>query len=375
MHCDAYDEGRCRSCSLLPLSIKLQLAGKLNQARDLLDPEGQAQWLETVSGPEAGFRNKAKMVVAGTVEAPVLGILDTSGHGVDLTDCPLYPKTIQDCFPDLIDFIKLARLEPYDVPNRRGELKYLLLTVAEQSGELMLRLVLRSTEALARIRKHLPDLLTALPGLRVVSVNIQPRHMAVIEGEREIILGPDETLPMQVNDIRLHLRPGSFFQTNTVVAAALYRQARDWVSELNPASLWDLYCGVGGFALHCADGQRQVIGIERSHEAILSARRSRAERGLDRVEFATGDAADFVRTAQVTPALVIVNPPRRGLGEALSCDLNRHGPAHILYSSCNATTLARDLAWLDRYVLRKARLFDMFPHTAHYEVCVLLERL
>ena len=34
---------------------------------------------------------------------------------------------------------------------------------------------------------------------------------------------------MRVGDVTLLLGPRSFFQTNTTVAAALYRQARDWV--------------------------------------------------------------------------------------------------------------------------------------------------
>jgi len=54
---------------------------------------------------------------------------------------------------------------------------------------------------------------------------------------------------MRVNGLDLHLRPQSFFQTNTEMAAELYRTARDWVGELGQGRVWDLYCGVGGFAL------------------------------------------------------------------------------------------------------------------------------
>src|SRR5690606_34844827 len=110
----------------------------------------------------------------------------------------------------------------------------------------------------------------------------------------------------------LHLRPASFFQTNTEIAAGLYRQARDWVDEAGAGSVWDLYCGVGGFALHVAAPGRTVHGIEISPAAIESARLSAAEAGLADVTFAVGDAMALpVGTA---PDVVIVNPPRRGLG-------------------------------------------------------------
>ena len=56
----------------------------------------------------------------------------------------------------------------------------------------------------------------------------------------------------------MHLRPQGFFQTNTYIAAALYRQARQWINDVDPESIWDLYSGVGGFALHCASEGRTV---------------------------------------------------------------------------------------------------------------------
>src|SRR5690606_8746611 len=90
-----------------------------------------------------------------------------------------------------------------------------------------------------------------------------------------------------------------FFQTNTVVATELYRQARAWVDEVGPASLWDLYCGVGGFALHCAAPGRAVTGIEISAEAVVAASRTaerlRAGAGRDR---ARGVATELYRQAR-----------------------------------------------------------------------------
>ena len=162
-----------------------------------------------------------------------------------------------------------AGLAPYDISARSGELKHVLVTESP-AGELMVRWVLRSTEAEARIRKHLPWLLEAVAGLRVVTLNVQPAHAALLEGEREVVLTAHGTLPMQVNGLILHLGPRSFFQTNTDVAASLYRAARAWVDELAPASVHDLYCGVGGFALHLAAPRRTVTGIEISPEAVAA---------------------------------------------------------------------------------------------------------
>ncbi len=208
----------------------------------------------------------------------------------------------------------------------------------------------------------------------MVSANILPEHKAALEGDQEILLTEADTLTMRVNGIEMHLRQQSFFQTNTEVAAALYRQGREWVDEAAPSSVWDLYCGVGGFALHCAAPGREVVGIESSREAIVSAERSAAQAGFDDVRFRAGDATAFALAAGRAPDLVIVNPPRRGIGAELAGWLEASTVRQVVYSSCNAESLARDLAAMPSLRPVRGRVLDMFPQTSHYEVMVLLER-
>lgn len=379
MNCAHFDTHRCRSCTEFGQPYAAQLAAKLRHCQDLLGGPDRLHWLAPVESPPAGFRNKAKMVVSGSSDVPVLGIRDAAGQGVDLGDCPLYPPSLQACFPAIRAFITAAALPPYALDSRRGELKFVLLTEAPD-GQLLLRFVLRSEATVARIRKHLPSLLAALPQLQVVSVNLQPEHKAVLEGEREILLSPADRLGIAVNDIRLQLRPQSFFQTNTAVAAALYAQARAWIEALQPARVWDLYCGVGGFALHAAAAGREVTGVELEAEAIASAVQSlealaAGGREVGEVHFISADATDWALRQPAAAGLVIVNPPRRGIGERLSRYLEAAVDTRwLIYSSCNAESLARDLALMPSFRARQARLLDMFPQTRHHEVIVLLER-
>lgn len=384
MQCDYFDASACRSCALMGTPYAAQLATKHRRCADTLAlPAPRVAWLEPFASPEAGFRNKAKLVVGGSPGAVTLGILDGTGHGVDLRECGLYEPGLAAMIPRLAAFIDDLRLEPYDVPARRGELKYLLVTHSPD-GEAMLRFVLRSRRHLDLLRRRLPHLRAILPELAVVSVNLLPEHKAVVEGDVELLLTEQEHLPMRVNDVTLMLRPNSFFQTNTAVAAGLYRQGRDWVAETAPSSLVDLYCGVGGFALHCAgqaDGvQRDVVGIEVSEQAVQSARLGAAELraahpGLGPVHFRVGDATQVGDgSLGAGPDLVVVNPPRRGIGVDLTHWLERSGVRHLVYSSCNVDSLAADLARLRSFEALQARLFDMFPQTNHHEVMVLLER-
>lgn len=374
MHCALYDAGRCRSCQWLELPVSQQLADKMADLRALLADAPVAGWCAPVCGPESGFRNKAKMVVSGSVERPLLGMLHRDGAPEDLTDCPLYPQSFAPVFAALKPFIARAGLTPYNVARRRGELKYILLTESRLDGGMMLRFVLRSESKLAQLRAALPELQAQLPQLQVITANIQPVHMAIMEGEREIFLTGQQALAENFNGVPLWIRPQSFFQTNPAVASRLYATARDWVRQLPINHMWDLFCGVGGFGLHCASPEMRLTGIEIAPEAIACAKQSAAQLGLHNLHFQALDSTQFATGEGDIPDLVLVNPPRRGIGDGLCDYLNRMAPDFIIYSSCNARTMAKDIARLNGYRIARVQLFDMFPHTAHYEVLTLLVR-
>lgn len=431
MLCQLHDASLCRSCPNLdlPLAQQLQLKQSVVQATLAGQVEARA-WLEPFASAPSQFRNKAKLAVSGTTHAPVLGLVDRFDNGTDLTSCPLHVNEIKAALPPLTRAITRMGLQPYSIVKRHGELKHVLVT-ASANGQLMVRFVLRSTAQLPAIRKGVPRLQSELPGLRVLSVNIQPRPAAILEGEREIILSQDSTLDMPlylpelgadgvvVNNkksvLPLVLPPQSFFQTNSDVAAGLYSQARAWARDYagggvltgaeaeregaggqagaltgepgaggaysdaiqSSQSIWDLYCGVGGFALALAQPGAQVLGVEVSAPAIDGARAAAAQLSLTspQVRFEAGDASVLDASGQVyghdKPDLLVVNPPRRGIGE-LAASIEDSGIQRVLYSSCNPASLTKDLEVMSSYRVRRARLFDMFPYTNHAEVLVEL---
>jgi len=379
MHCHHFSANRCTSCHWLNLPYQDQLAKKQQQLDALLLPFAAAEVLPAVASAEQGFRYKAKMVAQGSSAQPVLGIVNDKNEAVDLADCPLYPKAFAKVFAVAKAFIQRANLTPYDIASRRGELKYLLVNQSLYSGRFMLRFVLRSKNCLASMQKHLPWLQVQLPELEVCSVNLQPKAAAILEGEEEIILSAQQVLPEQLNKIPLYLQPQSFFQTQPVLAASLYQTAADWATEIQQqqgvfSDIWDLFCGVGGFGLHVVKTGQRLTGIEIAPKAIESATRSAAELGFKNVQFQALDSTAFAKAAQQAPDLLVVNPPRRGLGQTLCLDIERLAPHWLIYSSCNAQSLAQDLHWLNHYKLLKVQLFDMFAHSSHFEVLTLLVR-
>ncbi|MGE4471723.1 MAG: 23S rRNA (uracil(747)-C(5))-methyltransferase RlmC [Sulfuricurvum sp.] len=366
--CSYFDTHVCRSCSWIDFHYGEQIKQKEDHLHTLLDPFKPLEWLKPVPSQLKGFRTKAKMVATPTREGVVLGISEESS----LIECPLYDLSMQRALENIQQWLRDLGIKAYDVKKRKGELKYVLLTRSTSNGSMMLRFVLRSHGIVPRLQNDLAKLLELSPELKVVTANIQPVHMAIMEGDEEIFFTEERRLEERLNGIPLYIRPKSFFQTNPDVAAKLYRSASEWADESKPKRLWDLFCGVGGFALHCAAPDREIVGIEIESESIACARDSAAQIELQNIRFESLDAASFSANAGEKPDVLIVNPPRRGLGEQICKWIDKIRPPRILYSSCNALTLAKDIEMLGAYRLNRVQLFDMFPHTVHYEVLVEL---
>lgn len=358
----------------------VQLADKDRDTRAALAAVvPDSAWLTPFPSPESGFRNRAKLVAGGEPGRVTLGILDRNRRGVDLIGCGLYEPALADALLPLAELVDDLRLLPYDVTKARGELKHVHVT-ASPDGRVMVRFVLRSDRQAQRIRDAVPALSAAVPGLRVATINYLPEHVALLEGDEEEFLTGARTLPIDLGRMALHVGPRSFFQTNTAVAAGLYEAARDWLATDSPASVIDLFCGVGGFGLYAATlpAAPAVLGVEVSEDAVASARHTLSNLrdngiGGTEVEFRVADV-DQVQPELAGADCVIVNPPRRGLGAGLASTIAASSARTLIYSSCNPVSLADDLAVMQGFGVRQARVFDMFPQTSHAEVLVIATR-
>ncbi len=375
MQCDYYQQKKCSSCHWIEIPYPVQLEKKQNQLVKKLAAFNPLETYPAFASKDTAFRNKAKMAVIGTVEKPVLGMLHNH-VAVDLCDCPLYSSDMQNVLKLVRTYIRKQALVPYNINKKTGELKFVIVT--QSDAGFMLRFVLRSHKFVEKIRASLDQLYQKIHNLLVVSVNIQPQHAAILEGEEEVVLSENDAMPIHLNDVPLFIKPKSFFQTNTDIAKNLYQTASDWVAELNSNSIWDLFCGVGGFGLHCVKSQNAntmaLTGIEINQDAIACATKSANLMGFEHLAFESFDATNYALAQNEVPDLVLLNPPRRGAGADLMTYLNQIEPNYLLYSSCNLTSLADDLQMLSKYTVTKMQLFDMFPHTAHMEVLVLLSK-
>lgn len=310
------------------------------------------------------------MSVSGSVAKPVIGITRQDRTSQELAECPLSTELIADLLRHLAGVITRYSLTPYDIEARTGELKYIIITTTSRRDQGILRFILRSREALPHVQAAATDLTEHFPWIKVISCNIQPIPAAILEGSEEIPITDNTLIREDFEALSLYFAPQSFMQVTPAIAQQLYTRAAQIVAKAAPQRLLDLFCGVGGFSLCAAPYCREVLGIEISAQAIGCAQRAAEELGLQHVRFQATDVEGFIRgNRDYAPDMIVVNPPRRGLSEDTLRYLLHIKPHHILYSSCNPETFARDAQTLmSIYTLEELTPFDMFPMTHHWEV-------
>ena len=174
----------------------------------------------------------------------------------------------------------------------------------------------------------------------------------------------------------MSLSAPSFFQVNTLGAERLVQLVLEGLSPTPQDGAMDLYCGAGTFTLPLARQCASVSAVEASGSAVRDLRRNLLRNQIDTVEVIGRDAG---REFPDTDAdVIVVDPPRAGLADAVIKKLSSQPARAIAYVSCDPATLARDLArFRAQGVFTPTRItpVDLFPQTYHVETVVLMSRI
>jgi 23S rRNA (uracil1939-C5)-methyltransferase len=163
---------------------------------------------------------------------------------------------------------------------------------------------------------------------------------------------------------------GSFFQTNRYLARELVQTV---AGDFHGKIALDLFAGVGLFANHLSKRFDQVFAVESS---ALAAADLQANAQKNVVPVRSTTEGFLPRCLNMQPELVVVDPPRAGLGHKSTQLLAALRVKRIVYVSCDPATLARDVRLLleTGYHVEEVHLIDLFPQTFHIESVVRLAR-
>lgn len=387
--------GVCGGCKWQMLPYQKQLQYKQQQTIDQLKRIGQVLLPEVMpilgceetryyrNKLEYTFTNKRYLTNEEIKNPEISGTQDVAGfHApgmfdkvVDIDICFLQEEPTNR----IRKLVKAYALENgwpfYDIRMHQGFLRTMQVRLCS-TGQLMVNIVVGMDKPewmkglLEYIMKMEPSITTLL-----YTVNLK-HNDSLNDLQPQVYFGEGYVIE-KLENFSFKIGPKSFFQTNTKQAEKLYEVVRDFAGLDGTQTVYDLYCGTGSIGIFLSKGAKKIIGVEAIGEAIADAKENAVMNNIETAQFFTGNAEDICNEAffdeHGRPDVIITDPPRVGMHDALVQQLLQIAAPVIVYVSCNPATQGRDLKLLDaKYMVEKLRSVDMFPHTHHIENVVKL---
>ena len=393
--CPVFEE--CGGCSLQHLSYESQLEYKKKKVKDAVERISGLKDIEIgnviAADADKGYRNKVQFFLDYRNGEVSCGFFGRKSHiVVNNQTCFLINDEANMLKNEFASIVRDNISEFYDSKSSTLILKSIIIRQAMKTGELMLviissiqidaKLTSLFSKLAGTLTNKIPNLksvyCSASAGLDNFKINTKIRHLKGSRSITEII-----------GDLRFAISPGSFFQVNSSQAENLYTkivELADLMTNANETVL-DLFCGTGTIGLFLASKGAKVFGIDISRSAIEDAAKNAKINNISSTRFIEGDVfklkeAGISKKIPLSGAnidkidIVVVDPPRDGLGEKLVNLISEFNAKKVIYASCNPATLARDLKIFDilGYKTNIVEPIDMFPHTEHIECIILMTK-
>ncbi len=343
-----FDEAAARGAKRELFLETMQRIGKLDPA---LFREA------SVATSEAGYRIRTRLHAAGRGAEARIGYFAPGSHRVvEAGVCEALSRRTRDLLPAVRDAIAA-------VPGGASEVAVL----EDLAGARRLIRVTVSATPNAAEAEALGRRLSA----RFEGVRIRSTEGPVL---RE---GGWRRLTMEVGGSRHRVSVDSFFQGNRSLVHALAEDVRRDAALVPPGEALDAFGGVGLFAGALLSGGHRVTSVESDPDVAADARATREDwDGRDRWAIEEASIGNFLRARESRFDVVVVDPPRAGLGAELAVELAKRSRRLFVYVSCDPATLARDLPAIRDagFEIRRSRLYDLFAFTHRVEAVVALER-
>ena len=362
--------GRCGGCSLQHLTPMAQVAAKQRVLEDNLDRIAKVsvgQILAPIHGPSWGYRRRARLTARYVFKkgGSLIGFHERrSSFVTEMQSCEVLLPRISKLLPamrQLVGSLSICQRLPQIEVACGDTVDVLVLRVLDKP----------STEDEERLK--------AFSMAHGVHIYLQTKGP-----ETAVPFWPESPADLYYSlpefDVKMPFFPTEFTQVNHEVNRVLVHRAVDLLAAQPSERVVDMFCGIGNFSLPMARSGASVLGIEGSRSLIKRAKDNAIYNGLsDRVQYEVMDL--FKVDASVWKGLgvidrMLIDPPRDGAMDLVKA-MEGTLPKRIVYVSCNPATLARDAGILVHekgYVLSKAGIVNMFPHTAHVESIAVFDR-
>lgn len=378
--CDTYK--RCGGCALRHIDYDYTLKMKQAIVQNLVDKTlNKNIKVNLTLGMKEPFyyRNKLQYPVGKNSEGKaVMGVFARRTHEIIPTEnCFIQNKEAQDMANELIKIINEQEITAYDEKNQTGQVRHIVIKVGIHTKEIMC-IIVTNEEKLKNENIIIERLTKKFHNIKTIIKNVNTKNTNVILGDKNIVLYGDGYIQDNLGEYKFKISPMSFYQTNPIQTEVLYHKAIEFADLKQSDILCDLYCGIGTIGIFASKYVNKVYGIEIVEEAIEAAKENAKINDVDNIEFMAGDVENvfdtMLKEKQISPTIIIVDPPRRGLDEHTIEKILKLEVSRLIYVSCNPATMVRDLKLLeDKYDVREIQPVDMFPFTNGIESVALLK--
>lgn len=371
---------KCGGCQWQHIDYEYQLAAKRHQVIQALERIGgftNPPVDPVLAAPSAlGYRNKATyplgISATGQIQA---GYYQKGSHQlINLNQCPVQDSRLNPLLAQVKQDIQARGWTIYDEQHHKGQVRHLGLRIGRATGEMLLTLIVKDWD-LPGIAEQAPEWLNCYPQLVGVSLNRNSARTNAIFGTETNCIAGKAYLLEEFGGLQFQVRPDTFFQIYTETAQALLEAIIQQLNLQGDEVLIDAYCGIGTLTLPLAQKVRQAIGLEVQPEAVQQAQINAALNNITNITFQAGAVEKLLPQLDITPDIVLLDPPRKGCDRTVIETLLQSSPQRIVYVSCKPATLARDLKLLcqtGKYSLTKVQPADFFPQTSHVECAAFL---
>ncbi len=386
--------GVCGGCKWQHVSYEMQLQFKEQHVRDVFERiaaidsvpiqpiVGSAQQYFYRNKMEYSFgKNQWKWKGARSSDSSVylgLHVPQRYDKVLDIEECFLQSEVSNRILNLTRQFAREHKLSVYDSERNAGYLRFLVIRQAYYTGQILVNLVTFEHQPEV-MKQYCEYLLSNVPDITTIVNTINSKKAQIAFGDVVNIYHGAGSIEEQLGKYRFTISANSFFQTNTLQTERLYNTVLELGNFSKNDVIYDFYCGTGTIGIYISEYARSVIGIEAVESAVNDARNNAALNNVTNSSFILGDLKDVLQHSQSSlhnalPDAVIVDPPRSGMHPKVVDSLIKLSPRTIVYVSCNPATQARDVKLLvsSGYLLKVLQPIDMFPHTHHIEVVVLL---
>lgn len=371
--------GECGGCQIQHMSYPEQLRQKQLLIVEAFDRyyEGdlrKIKFFETL-GMETpwGYRNKSSLPVRHDGKKVVVGMYaKNSNHLVYIDKSIVESELITSKRQEILDVLNRSNVDIYNPRYQSGSLKYIVIRGFEETNEIQVTFVMTNPD------RKLIDILRRLDVTSAnYSINNDPKSIEIF-GREVINVAGKKNIAGKLGDLNFDISPSAFFQLNSKQTLVLYDEIRKAAKLTGKEKVLDVYCGIGSIGMMLAKNAQEVRGIDINREAIADANRFARINQIGNASFYAGNILPYMGQFErdgFIPDVVIVDPPRKGLDLNFINYLKKSKIKHIVYASCNPSTLAKNINHLKKeYSVKFVKPIDMFPQTASVESVTLLER-